>query len=395
MGSERASKRDLTCLVATCESWWSTAMLPSLLVQQFAVTGLSPGVLNLSRHVRHKLTCSRDPRAAALAMRELIARQRFDWIVIGDDALFRALLESGERESLRGWFPVDPFREDLIALVSSKHGFAQRAPELGVPVPESCLATTLSAALQAAANFGFPVVVKGPHGFAGSEVRIAENEPALLRTCQTLLERYGKVLLQRFVRGSNASAAILYERGKPLAYKAYFTECAFPHAHSAATVHRTLRHSSLEPIVRAIGAATGFHGMAGIDFVVEDRTGRLFAIEINPRPTSAFSGLRADRTFFGHAIARFLEGGDAPTERYEARDGAQAYFPDYAFYFLNRANKVEPGSYRRLLSCLAESPGSEVPIATWAIARYAYDRATHHVPGLRVWFESRRRARRP
>jgi glutathione synthase/RimK-type ligase-like ATP-grasp enzyme len=370
-------------------------MLPALLARQFSVTGLSPGVLNLSRHVRHKLTCSRDPRAAALAMRELIARERFDWIVVGDDALFRALLETGDREALRGWFPVDPFREDLVALVSSKHAFAQQAPELGVPVPESRLAATVSAATEAAATFGFPVVVKGPHGFAGSEVRIAENDEDLLRASQTLLERYGNVLLQRFVRGSNASAAILYERGKPLAYKAYFTECAFPHPHSAATVHRTLRHSSVEPIVRAIGAATGFHGMAGIDFVVEEGTGRLFAIEINPRPTSAFSGLRADRTFFGPAVARFLEGGDAPTERYEARDGAQAYFPDYAFYFLNRANKVEPGAYRRLLSCLAESSGSEAPIAAWAIARYAYDRVGHAVPGLRAWLDSRRRARRP
>lgn len=367
--------------------------LPALLAKSLSVTGLSPGTLSLSRHVAQKFTCSRDPRAAALQMRELIARQHFDWIVVADDALFRGLIESGDRAALREWFPVDPSRDDILTFVTSKHEFALRASEFGIPAPESRLFADLSECLERASRVAYPIVAKGPHGFSGSEVFVATNESELRSACEKLLPRYGKVLLQRFVSGRSASAAVLYDHGKAAAYKAYFTECPYPSEHSAATVHRPLRHASVEPIVRAIGDATGFHGMAGIDFVLENETDQLFAIEINPRPTSAFSGLRADRAFFGPAIARFLRGDGEPAERFDAGDAPQAYFPDYAFYFLDRANKAKADSYRRLRSALGESAGSELPIVGWATARYAYDRLGRFAPRLRGWLDSRRRAK--
>ena len=379
------------CLIATCESWWSTATLPALLAQHFVVTGLSPGALSLSRYVARKLSCSRDPQSAALAVRELVANQRFDWIVVADDALFRALVDHGSRAALRGWFPVDPERDDLLALVTSKHVFAQRAPDFGVPVPASRLAATVEGCLEQGAALGYPIVAKGPYGFSGSEVSLAADENALRGACAKLFERHENVLLQRFVDGPSASVAVLYQHGSPLAYKAYFTECPYPNAYSAATVHLALRHPSLEPIVRAVGTATGFHGMAGIDFVVDATSGRLFAIEINPRPISAFSGLRSDRAFFGPALARFLRGETAPPVRNEPGDAAQAYFPDYGFYFLDRADKRKADSYRRLWSALKEARGAEAAVAGWAIARYAYDRLGKLAPGLRAWIDARRR----
>jgi glutathione synthase/RimK-type ligase-like ATP-grasp enzyme len=378
--------------VATCETWWSTVTLPALLSKSLSVTGLSPGTLSLSRYVTQKLTCSRDPRIAADQLRELIARQHFDWIVVADDALFRGLIESGEREALHGWFPVDPARNDILAFVTSKHEFALRAAEFGIPVPESRLFTGISECVEHASTLGYPIIAKGPHGFSGSEVSVATSESELRSAGEKMLGRYGKVLLQRFVSGASASAAVLYERGRAIAYKAYFTECQYPSEHSAATVHRPLRHASIEPIVRAIGTATGFHGMAGIDFVLETGTDRLFAIEINPRPTSAFSGLRADRAFFAPAIARFLCGDSEVVERFEIGEAPQAYFPDYAFYFFDRVKKSK-ADYRHLRSALSEAAGSELPIVAWATARYAYDRVGRFAPGLRAWLDSLRRAR--
>jgi hypothetical protein len=210
------------------------------------------------------------------------------------------------------------------------------------------------------------------------------------------LERYPRVLLQRFVEGELASVAVLYDRGEPSAYKAYITECPFPRAHSAATVHRPFEHPELETIVRAAGAATGFHGMAGIDFVHESATGRLYALEINPRPTSAFAGLREDRAFFGPAVVRFVHGSREPAVRYEGDGQAQAYFPSYAFYFLGHAKKSERESYRRLAASLAQGREPGMRIALWEFARFVaragYDRIGARSPRLRAWVEARRRS---
>lgn len=359
------------------------------------VTGLSPGPLRLSRHVAKRFSCSTSPRETAIRLRELLAKRHFDWIVVGDEALLRALAE-GERESLAAWFPVDPHRDDLIAFLTSKHAFAERAPQLGIPVPKGGLFSNTDDCVERASSLGYPVVVKGPHGFSGLEVFVARDRSELVKASDALFRRYRRVLMQIFIEGPVASAAILYARGTPLAYKSYVTECPFPREHSAGTVHRAFHHPSVEPIVRAVGAATGFHGMAGIDFVRDAKTDEIFVLEVNPRPTSAFAGIREDRAFFGPAVARFVGEQGGPVRVYDLNGRVQVYFPSYAFYFLGHESKRDPAAYRRLLSCLGEARDVEVPLAAWELARYAarfaYDRIGERSPRLRAWIDARRGA---
>jgi hypothetical protein len=370
-----------TCLLATCETWVSTTTLPVLFKSAGArITSLSPWPLRLSGHVAEKIRGSRDPLEAAAELRALLSARRFDWVVVADDALLRALVEHGGRAALQGWFPVDPLDDDALALLLSKHAFTERAPALEVPVPEFRFASTPEEALEYARGFGFPVVVKGAHGFAGLEVHVVDGESEARKRSAEVIARYGRALVQQFIDGVQAGACVVYDRGEPLGYEAYLADCCYPTANSASTVHESFRHPSIEPVVRAIGRATRFHGLLGIDFMYESKTDELYAIEVNPRPTLGFAGTAANRAFFTPVLASFLRGERTPTAVCKWRARPQVYFPGHVFHFIERADKRSGRAYRQLLACLGEFRLGTVLLAAWETARYIRDRLAALLP---------------
>jgi hypothetical protein len=361
-------------LVATCKTWVGTAILPHLLHDAGAsTTAFSPWYLKLNPYVREHFTGPRDATAAALQLCELMSHRRFDWVIIADDYLLQAVVERSDLAAPPAWLPFDPRDDNARRLLLSKHEFAESAPRFGIPVPESHFASTVEEIAIHVKQFGFPVVLKGVHGSAGDVVYVATDATALGSASSKLLLAGKRVLVQRFVNGPLAAAYVLYDRGEVVGYSTHLLECPFPLDVSAPTVRSRFTHPAFDAVVRAIGAATRFHGLAGIDFVQDEKTGDLYALEVNPRPTAGFSDGPAIRAFFAPLVADFL-GGDAPRARvYDGPTSAQ--FPAYFFYFLTRADKSSAQSYHRALDSLAKLRLDNAALAMWQIARFTKDHA--------------------
>jgi hypothetical protein len=338
-----------------------------------AISAFSPWHLKLNPYVSEHLTGSRDVSEAAMQLEQLLSRRRFDWVIIADDDLLRALVERSNRVAAPSWLPFDPRNSDACSLLLSKHEFAGHASRFGIPVPASRFAGTFEEAMLHARHFGFPVVVKGVHGSAGDAVYVASNASALHNVSMKLFLSCARVLVQRYVKGPLATADVLYDRGEVVGYSTRLLECPFPFSLSASTVRSRFAHPTVETVVRAVGAATRFHGLAGIDFVLEDETGELFALEINPRPTSGVSDGPATRAFFAPLVAGFLEGKAARGRVYDGPASAQ--FPAYLLYFLMRADKRSAQSYRRVVDSLAKMRPDNASLAAWQIARFLRDQA--------------------
>lgn len=378
------------CLIATCQTWASTTALPALLKEAGAsVVAFSPGPLGLSNYISEHIRASRDAREAAARLCDLLLVRDFDWLIVGDEDLLRALVECGA-PSLRAKLPIDPLDARSTSFALSKHAFATHAPELSIPTPPGGVATSIEAAAALAAEIGYPVVVKGDRGFGGLEVRVVAGPSLLSVACEPFFSRYGRVLVQRFIEGVPVSACALYAGGKPLAFKSYRAECGYPSRTSASTVHASFRHRELAPIVAAVGDATRFHGMLGIDFMYEPRSDALYAIEINPRPTIAFGGTAANRAFFAPQIARFLRGESGPVVEDPSADPLQAYFPAHLFYVLTSPEGGRAGWQHRLRACLREIRLEEWRLAAWQIARFCYDELGNRLPRVRGSLDARR-----
>ena len=379
-----------TCLIATSQTWPSTAVLPSLLAAAGArVSGFSPGQLALSGHVREHFRSPREPGDSAAKLLALLRERSFDWTIVADEALMRALAERPARERLAGWFPVDPNDANALGLVLSKFAFARGAARLGLNIPDSYLAESLEAAVAHATALGFPAVVKGDRGFAGLEVRVVTSAAEVRDAAPPLLRNYGRVLVQRYIAGAPAALSVLYARGEPLVYKAYLAGCCYPKATSASTVHHFFEHPDLELIARTVGAATKFNGMLGIDFMLAE-SGALYPIEINPRPTLGFSGTAANRRFFAPFIRDFMRGERRGLVAYDGREPTQSYFPGYVFYFVDASEKRDARSFALLLASLRESRPAEWRVAGWEILRFVYDGIGARLPRLRAFLDAKR-----
>jgi hypothetical protein len=359
-----------------------------------AVTALSPGPLGLSGYVSERIACSRSPRVAAAQLRGVLAERTFDWVVVADEMLLQALLEDRDFARPAPWLPVDQSDANAVRLVLSKHAFVERAPELGIRIPESRLAATTFEAMLAAERIGYPVVLKGDHGFGGSEVRVCEDAGSLVAGSHELFASNSRLVVQQRIDGARTSACVLYDRGTVLACKAYRAECCHPDAHSASTVHEFFEHDAIPAIAAALGKATGFHGMAGIDFL-GDGDGTLYALELNPRPTIGFAGTAANRAFFAPAVRRLLHGdaataaapASAPGERAKQ---TQSYFPGYIIYFASNRTDRGPVAWRRFFASLREARIVDGALAAWELARFMYDDFKRRMPGLHATAERAR-----
>ncbi len=347
-------------------------MLPHLLHDAaLSTTAFSPWHLKLNPYVSEHIAGSRDVVQAAAQLEQLLAARRFDWVVLADEDLLRALVERSNLAAPPTWLPFDPRDTDARGLLLSKHAFADCASRLGIPVPESHLAGSVEEAALHAENLGFPVVLKGAYGSAGDAVYVADDASALHAASAKFFASHSHVLVQRYVKGPIAAAYVLYDRGEVVGTSTHFLECPFPHSFSAPTVRSPFVHPTIDAVVCAVGAATRFHGLAGIDFVQDEKTGELFTLEVNPRPTAGFSDGPATRAFFAPLVAAFLQG-QAP--RMRVYDGpASAQFPAYLLYFLTRADKRSAQSYRHALDSLAKMRADNASLAAWQLARFMKD----------------------
>jgi predicted ATP-grasp superfamily ATP-dependent carboligase len=216
-------------------------------------------------------------------------------------------------------------------VVCSRTRFLELATRIGVRVPVS-RAVDRTGALKAAAEIGFPVMVKGNQTTGGDGVMIARDRTQLvariddsghgrsgaLRRSKRVAQRVlwglagvrmtpNKVFeLQQFIPGVPAMRIVVAWQGRVLAGVSFLKECVNPQPFGPSTVLRYIDHPEMEATATRLIAALGVSGFASFDFVIAENGGGAFLIELNPRPVGAIHLGR----LFGHdlcgAFARHL-----------------------------------------------------------------------------------------
>jgi carbamoylphosphate synthase large subunit len=292
-------------------------------------------------------------------------------VIIADEDLLCAFLDRPSLNGSRKYLPIDPAHPVSRHLVTSKHSFVENADALGLPVPRYRFATTCDDAEVAAAEIGYPVILKGDRGFAGLQVRRATDAAGVRRYARRFLKTYSRVLVQQEIVGEPVSACAVYDRGRLSALKSFRAECEYPRTFSPSTVHGYFAHSTIENVVTRLGEVTGFHGLAGVDFMYDASANEIFVIEFNPRPTIGFGGASANRAFFAEALKRLLyQKPLISAEIYDGKEDTQAYFPSYIFYLVGRAKRYDSRTLRRLRLCLSEFRRGTLKIVIWEFLRF-------------------------
>jgi predicted ATP-grasp superfamily ATP-dependent carboligase len=225
-----------------------------------------------------------------------------------------------------------------VELTGDKLRLSNHLRARGVPTPQSRLFVPEEEVPGAL----FPLVWKPRYG-AGSQATFLVNNPQQLRRCpdQARLEGWqGEALLQPFVPGRAASVAFLTGprcRMPLLPSAQHLTEDGRFHYRGGATpLAGGLAVRATAIAQRAIDSVPELHGYVGVDVVLghaEDGSGDA-VIEINPRPTTSYVGLRTMATGnLAEALLQVTVGDQIPrlawqsgTVRFDA-DGAVQWSP--------------------------------------------------------------------
>ena len=256
-----------------------------------------------------------------------------DLVVPCDDLATAHLHAIYERESSYGSPPGSGIPGLLVrslgssasySIIDSRQVFLALAREEGVLVPNSALTPELSAVDSWILESGLPAVLKTDCTSGGEGVRIVKTRRQAHRAFRELVSRrptaltFKRILMdgdstsfarlfrrgrplvsvQQFVAGQDANVALACWQGEVLAQiTAIVLKTRSPKGPAA--VIRLIENSQMSAAVKTIVRRLGLSGFAGFDFVIEDRTGKAFLIEINPRATQTCHlqlGMRRDLT---------------------------------------------------------------------------------------------------
>jgi tyramine---L-glutamate ligase len=225
--------------------------------------------------------------------------------------------------------PVPP----AVALTGDKLALSRHLRRGGVPTPESF-------ALDEADPFpavSFPAVWKPRHG-AGSQATFLAADEGQLRAGMRQARREGfagEGIVQPFVAGLAVSVAFLVGPHGALALppgrQRLSDDGRFRYLGGSLPLPPAQRHRAVELATRAIAAVPGLRGYVGVDLVqgtAADGSGDA-VIEINPRLTTSYIGLRAlARTNLAEVMLRVATGVPVPPLRW--RDGTVEFGADGA-----------------------------------------------------------------
>ena len=192
---------------------------------------------------------------------------------------------------------------DHYPTVCSRSHLIDLAAGLGVRTPGQRPLTTLRSAVAAAADLGYPVLLKREQTCGGGGVTLVETAPALSTAFRSAnrkakAKRFARriaglvasndrpLTLQAFVEGRLALRSVACREGCILAGITFAADQLDPPVTGSSTVIRRIDHPEIETAVRLITAALGCSGFLSFDFLVSP-DGSAYLIELNARPVGS------------------------------------------------------------------------------------------------------------
>lgn len=213
------------------------------------------------------------------------------------DAVLLIAPETG-RELLRRSQIVEALERNLlspgslcVALASDKQATAERLSTCGVRTPSGCV---LAGPTRQVGGDAFPLVAKPLDGCGSEGLRLVKNAREL-----AALPADGTLRVEPFVRGMAASVAVLCGTAGlfalPTCQQRLSRDERFSYLGGRLPLDSDLDARGRALALAAVAALPGVRGYLGVDLILGpvDDGSEDYVIEINPRLTTSYLGLRA------------------------------------------------------------------------------------------------------
>jgi ATP-grasp domain len=246
-----------------------------------------------------------------------IAASHPDVIVPGDDLathrlhlLYRRESRRDNKSSVCALIERSLGSSQSFPIVYERAGFMHLAQQAGVRIPKTAVIRDSGELHAWTADTALPFVLKADGSSGGEGVKVVQTKeeaqrmfrklhapPLLARALKravfdgdtnllwpSLLRRRPVVSAQAFIEGREANSTVACWNGNVLA-ALHFEVANKKHSTGHATVIRMIEHTEMTRAVETMVSRLKLSGIHGFDFMLEEKTGNAYLIEINPRST--------------------------------------------------------------------------------------------------------------
>ncbi len=162
--------------------------------------------------------------------------------------------------------------------------------EVGIPQPKAKAVTDIEAGVEAAANIGYPVLVRPSFVLGGRAMQIVGNEETLRHYLRSAVEINEKspVLVDKYIQGKELEVDAICD-GKDVFIPGIMehVERTGIHSGDSISVYPTFSVSqqvkdTIIEYTKQLGLAIGIVGLFNIQFIVDEQD-KVYVIEVNPR----------------------------------------------------------------------------------------------------------------
>ena len=179
---------------------------------------------------------------------------------------------------------------DAIEKAENRDAFEKLLKQLGIPQPKGCAVTNIEDGIRAAADIGYPVLVRPSFVLGGRAMQIVAKEEDLRHYLKTAVEidEDKPVLVDKYIQGKEVEIDAICD-GKDVFIPGIMelVERTGVHSGDSVSVYPTFSISDnvkgkILQYGKKLGLGIGIKGLYNIQFIVDEKDD-VYIIEVNPR----------------------------------------------------------------------------------------------------------------
>ena len=189
------------------------------------------------------------------------------------------------------------------------------ADKIGIKVPQTHIISDINDLDKISKIVDFPAVIKLAMGVGSAGLRYVGTEDELILEYKKVVQNFdlnshNYPLIQEYIPGDKYGVAMIFNEGDPRAMCAYKNIRVFPITGGPSTARISIRHSKMARYATMLLKELNYHGVAEVEFIIDNRTNEPVLMEINPRFWGSLNQAICAGVDFPHLLYTMATEGD-------------------------------------------------------------------------------------
>lgn len=189
------------------------------------------------------------------------------------------------------------------------------AEELGIPVPKTVFIRDFDELYRHAGRVNFPAVIKLKTSSSSLGVSYIHTREELVTRYKDCVSRFCLApadypFIQEYIPGDGYGVALLFNHGELRAKFTYKRLREYPPSGGPSTYRISVAHPEMEEIAIKLLKHFNWHGVAMVEFKLDERTGKPVLLEVNPRFWGSVNQAICSGVDFPYLLYRMAIDGD-------------------------------------------------------------------------------------